>query len=143
MAKSTEADIQLIADHYKKMHPRWNLKPGERRKIIAFLLIGYTAEQICDAATGMHLSSHHMGKNDRGEVYIGFDYIFREHNFDKFCKLAEDAGEAKEVERRKLKEDVAKRRRDERDRLSAIKRKENGHDIRKEVAKAMRSSPGQ
>lgn len=108
MGTDFESSILEVADHYKKYDPKWNMKPDERRKVIKYLMCGYTATDICEAITGMFFSDFHCGGNRDKEVFTGFLYVFREHNFDKFRKLAEE-GKAAAKSRVKSKRESLER----------------------------------
>ena len=116
MGKDVESQIKEVGDHYQKYDADWIMKPGERKKVVEYLLYGYSATDICDAITGMFLSEFHSGKNRDNAVWTGFHYVFREHNFDKFRQLAAAAGQAARLksERQERKEEEERRRNMER-----------------------------
>ena len=114
MGKDTESQIREIADHYSKYDPEWKMKPGERRKVLEYLMLGYSVDSICDAITGMHLSDFHRGKNPDKAVHLSIQYVFREHNFDKFRKLARESADKlrAELRRRRELDDIGERNRE-------------------------------
>ena len=93
MGRDFESQLREIEDHYRKYDESWRMKPGERKGALGYLLLDYSATDICDAITGMFLSDFHQGRSNSKEVWIGFSYVFREHNFDKFRGLALRAAE--------------------------------------------------
>ena len=121
-----ESQIKEVEDHYKKYDEVWRMKPGERKKILEYLLCEYTATDICDAITGMFLSDFHQGRNKDQEVYIGFHYVFREHNFGRFRKLAHLANANAKIKSNRKAEQEETHRNRESDRVSMEKRHLNG-----------------
>ena len=121
MGKDVESQIKEVGDHYQKYDEDWIMKPGERKKVVEYLLYGYSATDICDAITGMFLSEFHRGKNSDSAVWTGFHYVFREHNFDKFRQLAAAAGQAARLksERQAQREEEDRRRNIEREDMAS------------------------
>lgn len=88
----------LVHEHYLSLHEkhfgRKGVQPkltGDRlKKLQARLKDGYSVEQLCQACTGLFLSPHHLGQNDRGEKYLDlFNALKEPHLVDKFIALAE------------------------------------------------------
>jgi hypothetical protein len=137
---SFESDIEEISDHYRKYDEDWRMKPGERKMVIDYLMLKYSVTDICDAITGMFLSEHHTGSNRYGVDFTAFHYIFREHNFDKFRKLARRSEENARINARKIRE------RDEKDRVLEVNRNEmkrrslNGFSLAKDLDRMMSDS---
>lgn len=85
--------VKLVFDHWRIVmgHPQAKLgDSGSKRyrAIAARLKDGYTPEQLKLAVEGCKKSPHHMGKNDRGEVYDDLELICRDQgHVDKFLAL--------------------------------------------------------
>lgn len=86
-------DVKLIFDHWRIVmgHPQAKLGDvGSKRyrAVAGRLKDGYTAEQLKSAIDGCKKSPHHMGQNDRGEVYDDLELICRDQaHVDKFLAL--------------------------------------------------------
>lgn len=96
-----KASIEQISRHYKNFDPHWNLKPLEKRLVATLLSCGYTADQLCDAITGLYLDPWHNGKNKEGRKWLSFSYAMRENMVDKYIKSAQSAREQEVRDRNK------------------------------------------
>lgn len=89
-AGSVETAIaKQVFDYYRQHHPR--AKPGakERRLLRDRIAEGYTADDICQAIDGCHLSPHHCGQNDRGTKYQTLELILRDSSkVTQFLEIA-------------------------------------------------------
>ena len=139
--KNMESEISQVVKCYKKFNSGWQMKPGERKMVIEYLLCGITADQICDAITGLFLSPHHQGKNKTGSKFLEFHYVFREHNFDKFRALAEEDSRSEAARRRKVKEDQRRTEQQEQDRNSMLKKTSSGYSCTEEYRRNMGKKP--
>lgn len=82
-------DVDLVVEHYQKFHPQAHPDLKVRAKIKARLNDGYTAEQLCKAIDGCHLSPWHCGMNDNGRKYQGLELIIRDSTkVDQFIALS-------------------------------------------------------
>lgn len=85
--------VKLVFDHWRIVmgHPQAKLgDSGSKRyrAIAGRLKDGYTPEQLKTAIDGCKKSPHHMGKNDRHEVYDDLELICRDQgHVDKFLAL--------------------------------------------------------
>jgi phage protein D len=132
-----KASIEQVAKHYKNFDPHWNLKPLERRLATTLLACGYTAEQLCDAITGLYLDPWHNGKNNDGKKWLSFSYAMRENMVDKYIKLAQEARKD-EIRARKRREEKAKKERQDQITADDMKeRAENGYNISSAFARQM------
>lgn len=128
MSKGSEyaEAVEQVARHYKNFHPRWNLKPKERERIVELLRCKYSAEDLCLAIDGLHLDDWHNGKNADNKKWLAFSYAFREDPMDGYieaAKLHRDM-EKSRVLRAKEKKSREKRQRDAA--MEYRKRVENG-----------------
>jgi hypothetical protein len=75
--------IEHVFAHYRKHHPKrfrkihdglkeWKLIEARIEKD------GFTVMELCDAIDGCHVSPHHTGQNERGEVYDSLELIMRD-----------------------------------------------------------------
>ena len=77
--------LVVIGEHYRKYHPH-AFKAGIAVESKAAKLIrerlkeGSTAEDICTAIDGYHVSPHHCGKNDSNTVYQALTLIARDQD---------------------------------------------------------------
>ena len=134
---SIKASIEQITKHYKKFDPQWNLKPIERRLATTLLSCGYTAEQLCDAITGLYLDPWHNGKNSDGKKWLSFAYAMRENMVDKYIKLATEARKDAERERKARKKSAEKDRENQIAAEDMRRRAENGYNISSVYARQM------
>ena len=136
----TEQIVESITAHYKSHnHPRWHLKPKERKMLKERLEDGYTVDELKMAIDGLHLTDWNQGKNPSGQKYLGLYYAFHEDKIDGRIAAAE--AHAKELER----EQAVRQRRDREytERVQANdKRLENGSNSREMYREAVRKSSG-
>lgn len=71
------SDCQAVVNHYQTYHPRAKPSEKERKLIRARLKDGYSAQDLCDAIDGNHLSPWHCGENEDGREYHALDLIVR------------------------------------------------------------------
>jgi hypothetical protein len=78
-----EIPIEHVFKHYRKHHPKRFRKIHDGLK--EWRLIndriekdGFTVMELCDAIDGCHVSPHHTGQNERGEVYDSLELIMRD-----------------------------------------------------------------
>lgn len=81
-ARDSKAEaIRAVFAHYRKLHPRSFPRPGSKSrewaKIAARLGEGYSAEDLCRAIDGYHLSPFHCGDNDRQTKFLDLDLLMR------------------------------------------------------------------
>ena len=94
----TEQIAEAIISHYKShSHPRWHLKPKERKMLKDRLADGYTVDELKMAIDGLHLTDWNQGKNPSGQKYLGLYYAFHEDKIDGRIAAAE--AHAKELAR--------------------------------------------
>jgi len=87
--------IYEIYEYWQKVmgKQRALLTPERRTKIDGRLKEGYTIEQCKAAIDGCRSSDFHMGKNERGTVYIDIELIFRNGTkLEQFAERAEKKG---------------------------------------------------
>lgn len=74
--------IHQVFSHYRQHHPRRHLKPStkmlEWKKVKQRLDEGFTAEDLCKAIDGNHLSPWHCGQNDQGKEFHDLELIVRD-----------------------------------------------------------------
>lgn len=91
---SDPPEIRQVFDHWRTVCGHPAAKLGDRkskrfRTIAGRLRDGYTAEQLCAAVDGIRNSPHHMGDNDRHEVYDDIELICRDGaHVDKFIRFS-------------------------------------------------------
>ena len=64
MGKDVESQIKEVVDHYQKYDADWIMKPGERKKVVEYLLYGYSATVICDAGQAARLKSERQARKE-------------------------------------------------------------------------------
>jgi hypothetical protein len=76
---------------YRKTQGRWNGQlPGINHEhqswkaVAKALKAGNTVEGLCQAIDGMFSTPHNIGKNDRGEEYLGLHLAVRDTNVERF-----------------------------------------------------------
>ncbi len=93
-ALSASADVVAVFDHWKIAHKhplaRLGLNTTKRYRAIAGRLKdGYSVSQLKTAVDGCRNSPHHMGENDRHEIYDDIELICRDAaHVDKFIRFA-------------------------------------------------------
>lgn len=72
-------DVQAVWDHYKTKRPKVRVLGDDvRKKIVARLAEGFTADDLVAAIDGNFRSPHHCGQNDTGTEYHELELIVRD-----------------------------------------------------------------
>ena len=136
----TEQIAEAIISHYKSHnHPRWHLKPKERKMLKERLEDGYTVDELKMAIDGLHLTDWNQGKNPSGQKYLGLYYAFHEDKIDARITSAE--AHAKEMERERSAREKLDREYSERVKANQD-RVETGENSTKLYREALRKSSG-
>lgn len=76
------AGVREVFAHYRTYHPRAipraTSESKEWRLVRSRMREGYSAADLKRAIDGYHASPFHCGQNDRGEKYLGFEFILRD-----------------------------------------------------------------
>ncbi len=91
-AALTDDEFQVF-EHWrtKRHHPRAKATP-ERKRIIAKALKTYSVTDLQRAIDGVGRSPHHMGENERRQIYDDIELVLRDaKHIEGFMKLAGDA----------------------------------------------------
>ena len=136
----TEQIAEAIISHYKSHnHPRWHLKPKERKMLKERLEDGYTVDELKMAIDGLHLTDWNQGKNPSGQKYLSLYYAFHEDKIDGRIAAAE--AHAKEIERERAARERIDREHSERVKANQD-RVETGENSTKLYREALRKSSG-
>lgn len=91
LTSSSEDPIERVVSHYQKYYPR--ARPGKtiRMKISRRLKDGYSAQDLCDAIDGNHISPYHCGENEQNTEYHSLGLIVRDSDHvDQFLNHKEN-----------------------------------------------------
>lgn len=136
----TEQIVTAITSHYKSHnHPRWHLKPKERKLLKERLEDGYTVDELKMAIDGLHLTDWNQGKNPSGQKYLGLYYAFHEDKIDG--RIASAEAHAKDMAREQATRERIDREHNERVKANQD-RLQDAESSREMYRKALRNSSG-
>ena len=76
--RATEADVNIVVEHYRTYHSRSRPGAKERKRIGERLRDGYSVDDLKLAIDGCHRSPFHCGDNSRRRKYQTIELIFRD-----------------------------------------------------------------
>jgi hypothetical protein len=109
-----------VFEHYRKYHPRAHKKPSSKmqewKKILTRLGEGYSAEDLCLAIDGCHVSPYHMGENEGGRKFDSLELIVRDSSkVNQFIEVVNQGSVTKTATKKSIRatEQWLDRKRDE------------------------------
>jgi len=96
------AAVELVLNHYREHHTRANPGEPDRKRILARLAEGFSADDLIEAIDGNHRDPYCCGENPGGKKYHTLELIFRDSaHTQKYIEVpAAGAARFNEKERR-------------------------------------------